>query len=108
VRKLFGNGELLCYSLDCRKAKNGQLCELCADRHRCSRRVQLRLAYLDDGLPRPAILELHRYWFAAFDRVADKLAPDENLAELPLRIQVVSGLQGRQMLEFSRHQLASL
>ena len=28
VRKLFNDGRLKCYSLDCRTAKNSQLCEL--------------------------------------------------------------------------------
>jgi len=87
VRKLFKDGTLKCYSLDCRTAKNGQLCELCSDRHQCSRRVQLRLAYLDGAQQKPAILEIHRNWFAAFDNLIKSIGKVDHLSSIPLTIK---------------------
>ena len=89
VRKFFNDGKLKCYSLDCRTAKNGQLCELCPDRHRCSRRVQLRLAYLDGDQQKPAILEIHRNWFAAFDNLLKSVGTIDDLPNIPLTIKPV-------------------
>ena len=87
VRKLFKDGRLKCYSLDSRTAKNGQLCELCSDRHQCSRRVQLRLAYLDGAQQKPAILEIHRNWFAAFDNLIKSIGKVDHLSSIPLTIK---------------------
>ncbi len=101
VRKLFNDGKLQCYSLDCRTAKNGQLCELCSDRHRCSRRVQLRLAYLDGKTQKPAILEIHSNWFAAFDTLLKSVGPIENLPKINLTIKPLQD-NGRTNLEFHR------
>jgi len=89
VRKLFNGGKLQCYSLDCRTAKNGQLCELCPDRHRCSRRVQLRLAYLDGNQQKPAILEMHRHWFVAFDNLLESVGSTDDLSKIQLTIRTI-------------------
>ncbi len=101
VRKLFNDGKLQCYSLDCRTAKNGQLCELCPNRHQCSRRVQLRLAYLDGGQQKPAILEIHRNWFAAFDKLLKSMPSIDDLPHIPLTITSVLR-NGHTILEFQR------
>ena len=69
VRKLFRNRKLQCYSLDCRTGKKGRFCELCADRHRCGRRLQLRLAYEQDGQKHPAILEIPQRSFPTFEQL---------------------------------------
>lgn len=102
VRKLFNDGKLQCYSLDCHTAKNGKICELCSDRHRCSRRVQLRLAYLDGDQQKPAILEIHRNWFAAFDNLIKSIGAIDDLPNIPLTIKPVLR-NGHTDLEFQRH-----
>lgn len=99
VRKLFDSGKIQCYSLDCKTAKNGKICELCSDRHRCSRRLQLRLAYLDGQKQRPAILEIHRNWFAAFDKLLKSVGPIENLPKISMTIKPIQN-NGRTNLEF--------
>jgi hypothetical protein len=101
VRKLFNEGKLQCYSLDCRTAKNGRLCELCPDRHHCSRRLQLRLAYLDADQQKPAILEMHRNWFAAFDNLLESVPTIDDLPHIPLTIIPVLH-NGHTDLEFQR------
>jgi len=101
IRKLFVNRKIQCYSLDCRTARNGQLCELCNNRHRCSRRLQLRLAYMQGQKQMPAILEIHRNWFPAFDLLIKSVGPIENLPKITLTIKPVKN-NGRINLEFQR------
>jgi hypothetical protein len=101
VRKLFVAGKLQCYSLDCRTAKNGRLCELCSDRHRCSRRLQLRLAYGEGQHQKPAILEIHRYWFDAFDKFLKSIDLIDNLPKITVTIKPEQN-NGRTNLEFHR------
>ena len=103
VRKLFNDGKLKCYSLDCITAKNGQLCELCPQRNRCSRRVQLRLAYLEDNQLKPAILEIHRNWFPAFDKMIKSIGEIDLLPKILLTIKPVLH-NGHTDIEFLRRE----
>jgi hypothetical protein len=83
VRKLFRDRALKCYSLDCRKGNNGQFCELCPERRRCRRRLQLRLVYRDsDGNDHPAILEITPPCFPAFDRCCEQIGDMSRLPKI--------------------------
>ena len=79
VRKLFRERKLKCYSLDCQTGKNGRFCELCADRRRCGRRLQLRLVYQHDRKDHPAILEIPQRSFPAFEKLLTEAGAIEKL-----------------------------
>ncbi len=101
VRKLFGDRTLQCYSLDCQRGNNGRLCELCPDRRRCGRRVQLRLAYRDqDENDHPAILEITPPSFPAFDRCCEQLGNINELTGLLVLIKPVQTENGWTKLRF--------
>lgn len=100
VRKLFVGRTLQCYSLDCRTGKTGQFCELCAQRQRCSQRLQLRLVYRDGDQDEPAILELPRHSFDAFDQCLEQIGDLQRLPEVLILIKPVESETGRTTLQF--------
>gem|GEM_PF-1164218 len=100
VRKFFEKRTLKCYSLNCRTGKRGQLCELCVDRHRCSRRLQLRLAYAKDRSTRPAILEVPEHSFHAVDDLLREAGTTDDILHVPIGIKVIESAAGRPSLDF--------
>ena len=100
VRKRFVNRRLECYSLDCRQGRNGRLCELCAERRGCSRRLQLRLAYRDGEVERPAILEIPVYSFKAFDAFLAQVGAVDRLPDILTVVTPVKTRAGWTNLEF--------
>lgn len=101
VRKLFVDRRLQCWSLDCRTGSNGSFCELCQDRRSCSRRLQLRLIYQDAGQDNPAILEVPKYSFHAFDRFLEKVGGIDKLTGVMAVISAVRCSNGWTNLEFN-------
>jgi len=100
VRKLFAGRRLQCYSLDCRTGKNGRFCELCPQRRDCSRRLQLRLVYREADEDNPAILEVPRYSFRAFDRLLKEVGGVEALPGVLVVISTVRTESGWTNLDF--------
>jgi hypothetical protein len=100
VRKLFAGRTLQCWSLDCRTGKNGQLCEVCARRQRCSRRLQLRLVYRDQDQDQPAILEVPGHSFHALDQCLEQLGDLQRLPEVLVLIKPIETETGRTVLQF--------
>jgi hypothetical protein len=100
VRKLFVDRRLECYSLDCRTGKAGRFCELCPERRPCSRRLQLRLVCRDAEEPTPAILEIPKYSFAAFDRLLEEVGGIEKLADVLVTVAAVRTESGWTNLDF--------
>lgn len=100
VRKLFVQRKLQCYSLDCRTGKAGQLCELCAERRHCHRRLQLRLAYRDGDQDQPAILELPGHCFSAFDQCLEQIGDIQQLPTALVLIKPIESETGWTTLHF--------
>lgn len=100
VRKLFAGRRLQCYSLDCRTGKNGRFCELCPQRRDCSRRLQLRLVYREEEEDRPAILEVSKFSFRAFDRLLQQIGDVDRLPEALVVISTVRTESGWTNLDF--------
>ena len=100
VRKFFQKRKLKCYSTDCRTGKDGTFCELCQQRHQCSQRLQLRLAYFDGPVQHPAILELPQHCFEAFNRILNEVGDFDHLKLVPIGIKPIDRSNGRLTLEF--------
>ncbi len=100
IRKLFSARKVKCHSPDCRIGKTGTFCELCADRGRCSQRLQLRLVYRDGNEDHPAILELSTHSFRAFDRCLEQIGDIRQLPDVLLRISAVQAKNGWTTLKF--------
>lgn len=100
VRKLFVQRKLQCYSLDCRTGKTGQFCELCPERRRCHRRLQLRLVYRDGDQDQPAILELAGHSFRAFDQCLEQIGDVQQLPTVLVLISPIETQTGWTTLQF--------
>lgn len=100
VRKLFAQHRLKCYSLDCTTGKDGQFCELCSERNACSRRLQLRLVYRIEEQDNPAILEVPRFSFRAFDRMLEHIGGIDKLPDTLVKITTVRTESGWTNLDF--------
>ena len=100
IRKLFNGRKVTCHSPDCRTAKNGTFCELCADRTRCSQRLQLPLVYRHGDEDHPAILELSHHSFRAFDQCLEQIGDIRKLPTVLLRIAAVQHDNGWTTLKF--------
>jgi len=100
VRKLFVQRRLECYSLDCQTGKKGQFCELCPDRRRCGQRLQLRLVWTDAGQSRPAILEVPKPGFHAFDELLRQAGSVEDLLKALVEVTASQTPDGRTELQF--------
>ena len=102
VRKLFDGRRLACYSLDCRTGKNGRFCEICPDRSECTRRLQLRLLYIRGERQEPAILELPKHSFRAFDELLQQVGDIRQLPEIMVAVNAVQTATGWTNLEFQK------
>lgn len=102
VRKLFDGRRLVCYSLDCRTGSRGAFCEMCPDRRACSRRLQLRLLYTHDHREDPAILELSKHSFRAFDELLRQIGDMRQLPDILVAISAVQTATGWTNLEFQK------
>lgn len=100
VRKLFTARRLKCWSLDCTTGKDGQFCELCNERSACSLRLQLPLIYRIEGQDNPAILEVPKFSFRAFDRMLEAIGGTDNLPDTLVQITTVRTESGWTNLEF--------
>ncbi len=100
VHKLFKERRLKCWSLDCTTGKDGHFCEFCSERSACSRRLQLRLLYRIEQQNHPAILEVPKYSFRAFDRMLEKVGGVEKLPEVLVQITTVRAESGWTNLDF--------
>lgn len=100
IRKLFSGRKVRCHSPDGRTGKTGTFCELCADRDRCSQRLQLRLVYRDRNDDQPAILELSRHSFRSFDHCLEQIGDIQKLPAVLLRISAVQAQNGWTTLKF--------
>jgi len=100
VRKFFDGRRLVCYSLDCRTGKHGRFCEMCPDRQACSRRLQLRLLYNSGDREEPAILELPKHSFRAFDELLQQVGDIQRLHDVLVAVSAVQTASGWTNLEF--------
>jgi len=103
VRKLFEKRRLVCYSLDCRTGKNGLFCEICLNRRTCSRRIQLRVLYTHDNQQNPAILELSKHSFRAFDELLGQIDDIQQLPNIMITVRAVRTASGWTNLEFQKN-----
>ena len=100
IRKLFIARRVQCHSADGRTGKGGIFCELCPDRDRCSQRLQLRLVYRDGEHDRPAILELSKHSFRAFDQCLEQIGDIQELPKVLVRISAIQPDNGWTTLFF--------
>ncbi len=100
IRKLFIARRVKCHSPDGRTGKSGIFCELCPDRDHCSQRLQLRLVYRDGEQDRPAILELSKHSFRAFDQCLEQIGDIHQLPNVLLRISASQAQTGWTTLQF--------
>ena len=100
VRKLFAARRLKCWSMDCTTGKDGHFCEFCTERSACSLRLQLRLVCRIEEQDSPAILEVPKYSFHAFDRMLEDIGGLDKLPDTLVQISTVRAENGWTNLDF--------